>query len=170
MKIVKGFIYTIDSISEWTGKVFSFLILFIVALVVYEVVLRNLFNLSSLWAFELSIMIYGVHFMLGAAYTLKQKGHISIDIFYSRFSTKAKAILDIITYTIFFFPFIIILLKAGISFAWSSIKILEVSQSNWAPPLYPLKVIIPVTFFLLTLQGISKIAKDIIFLVKGEEI
>ena len=170
MEKIKSFINTIDAINDWTGKIFSWLIIPIIAIVVYEVVLRKVFNAPTIWAFELTTILYGVHFMLGAPHTLLHKGHVSVDLIYSRFSPKVQAYIDVVTYILFFFLFNIVLLWMGTKFAWTSIEMLEKSQSPWRPPLYPIKAIIPVTFFLLILQGISKFIRDLTFIIKEDGI
>ena len=170
MTKMRALVNFIDAISERTGKIFSWLIIPIIVIVVYEVVLRKGFNAPTIWAFELTTILYGVHFMLGGPYTLLHKGHISIDLIHSRFSPKLRAYIDVFTYILFFFLFNIVLLWMGTKFAWTSIEMLEKSASPWRPPIYPIKAVIPITFFLLILQGLSKFIRDLTFIIKGDEI
>ncbi|MFA4911293.1 MAG: TRAP transporter small permease subunit, partial [Desulfobacteria bacterium] len=98
MERIKSFINTIDAINDWTGRIFSWLIIPIIVIVVYEVILRKVFDAPTIWAFELTTILYGVHFMLGVPHTLLHKGHVSIDLIYSRFSPKVQAYIDVVTY------------------------------------------------------------------------
>jgi TRAP-type mannitol/chloroaromatic compound transport system permease small subunit len=164
--ILKGF----DWISEWTGRIFVWLIIPLTVLVVYEVIARRVFNAPHIWATEVTNYLYGPHFMLVAAYTLLYKAHVSIDIIYGRFSPRTRGILDLITYLVFFFPFCVIVFYQGIVFAQTSWAIGETSESA-ALRITPLiKSVIPVTFGLLLLQGLANFIRSVMQIVKGKEI
>ena len=157
----------IDGISRWTGQIAAFMILFLIVLVVFEVVARYAFNRPTLWAHETSTMIFGAFFMLGGAYTLYLRGHVNVDVIYGKFRPRIKAALDIATSSLFFL-FVVFLLLKGIDFALPSIIKQETSYTVWAPPLYPLKAVIPVAAALLILQGVAKLVRDILILLRGE--
>jgi len=165
-----AFAKKIDGISDWTGRVFCWLVIPLTVLIVYEVFTRRVLGAPTIWTFELSNFLYGAHFMLVAGYGLLHKSHVCIDLFVMRGSKRTAQILDLICYFVLFFPFIIMILYHGIDFAKDSWATLETSWSTWAPPLFPIKTVIPVTAFLLLLQGISEVIKKIIFLKTGEEI
>lgn len=167
---IKTFLNGVDQISEWTGKIFMWLIVPLTILVVFEVISRRFFDAPHIWATEVTDFIYGPHFMLLAAYTLLYKGHVRIDVIYDRFSPRTRGILDIITYMVFFFPFCIIVLYQGIIFASTSWSIGETSDSA-ALTIVPLvKSILPVSIGLLLLQGLATYIRAIMQAIKGEEI
>src|SRR6476469_4951403 len=83
-------IRSLDSISIVSGKAVAWLIIPMVGSLVYEVVARYLFNAPTEWAYDMTFMLYGTFFMLGAAYTLQKKGHIRTDSFYSAWSVKRQ--------------------------------------------------------------------------------
>jgi TRAP-type mannitol/chloroaromatic compound transport system permease small subunit len=157
----------IDRVSEWTGKATSYLILLLTAVITYEVVLRYGFNSPTIWAQETSTYIFGAFFMLGGAYVMRHDGHVRVDIIYSRLSPRRRAIVDLITFPIFFFLFLGILVTEGTGMAIWSWTIWEHTQSPWSPPIYPLKTVIPVAALLLLLQGIARYIRDIMVLVKN---
>ena len=97
-------IRTIDRFTDWTGTVISWLSVPLVAAVAYEVVARYLFNAPTIWAFDVTYMLYGTLFMLGAAYALHKGAHIRTDFFWEQFSTRKKGVIDTISYVLFFFP------------------------------------------------------------------
>jgi len=165
-----AFAKKIDGISDWTGRVFCWLVIPLTVLIVYEVFTRRVLGAPTIWTFELSNFLYGAHFMLVAGYGLLHKSHVCIDLFVMRGSKRTAQILDLLCYFVLFFPFIIMILYHGIDFAKDSWATLETSWSTWAPPLSPIKTVIPVTAFLLLLQGISEVIKKVIFLKTGEEI
>lgn len=164
--ILKGF----DGVSEWTGRIFVWLVIPLTVVVVFEVISRRIFNAPHIWATEVTNYLYGPHFMLAAAYTLLYKSHVSIDIIYGRFSPRTRGILDIITYLVFFFPFCIIVFYQGIIFAQTSWSIGETSESA-ALRIVPLvKTVIPVTFGLILIQGLANFVRSIMLAVRGKEI
>jgi TRAP-type mannitol/chloroaromatic compound transport system permease small subunit len=78
----------IDAVSNWVGKIFSYLVLPLTALIVFEVITRRFFNAPTIWTFELSNFLFGSHFMLVAAYGLLYKAHVSIDLVTSAFQNE----------------------------------------------------------------------------------
>lgn len=150
----------VDTFSKWTGVIFSYLLVPLTVLVVYEVITRQ-FERPTIWTFEAVSFLYGAHFMLVAAYGLLMKSHVSIDLVSSRFSTKTNAVLSLICYVCMFFPFVIIFIYHGVDYAYYSWLYLEKSWSAWGPPLYYIKTVIPITAVMLLLQGISEVIKNI---------
>ena len=164
--ILKGF----DRISEWSGRIFVWLVIPLTVVVVYEVISRRVFNAPHIWATEVTNYLYGPHFMLVAAYTLLYKSHVSIDIIYGRYSPRTRGILDIITYVVFFFPFCSIVFYQGIIFALTSWSIGETSESAALRVVPLIKTVIPVTFGLLLIQGLANFIRSIMLVLKGKEI
>lgn len=146
---------TVETISEWTGQVFAWLVAAMVAAITYEVVARYVFNAPTKWAYEMTYMLSGTLFMMGVAYALRHQALISVDVFYRQFPPRWKAIIESGMYLLFFFPPLIVLLWKGIDyvqFAWS---IKEVSLvSPWRAPIYLFKTVLVVGVSLLLLQGV----------------
>lgn len=160
----------IDStVGEWSGKLFAWLIVPMIGGVTYEVFARYLFNAPTIWAYDITYMLYGSHFMLGAAYTLYKGGHIRTDFFYNNWSPRVQGRVDAISYLLFFFPGIFFFLLSGWDEALHSWSILEKSDASpWRPPLYPFKTVIPFTALILLLQGVSEFLKSAYAALKGE--
>lgn len=159
-----------DSISEWTGKIFSWLIIALMLLVVFEVIMRRFLNSPTIWSFEITIQLYALHFLIIAAYGLLHNSHVSIDIIYAKFGARSKAVLDVIAYIIFFYPFMFVLLVSAIPYVSKSWAVYEKSWSVFAPPLYPIKTIMPLMVILLLIQGTAKFIRQVYFMVKGKEL
>lgn len=166
---IKKFLKGIDLISEWSGRIFVWLVVPLTILVVYEVISRRFLNSPHIWATEVIDYIYGPHFMLVAAYTLLYRAHVSIDIIYQRFRPRVRGILDIFTHLVFFFPFCIIVFQQGIVFAQTSWSIGETSGSAALTVVPLVKTVIPVTFGLLLLQGLANFIRSISLAVRGEK-
>ena len=164
MSIIKAFLKFIDTVNERVGIFLSYLLFFFFVLLLMEVILRYFFNSPTVWANELAQMLFGAYAILAGGYILRTGGHVNVDILYSRLSRKSKAILDIVT-SLLFFLFCGMLLIYGGSLAWDSLARFEHSQSAWNPPLYPVKLMIPLAAILLMLQGLVKLIRDILILL-----
>lgn len=155
-------IRTIDAFSELTGRIVSYLLIALVVTMVYEVFARYFFAKPTFWASDLSYMFYGSMFMLGAAYTLRHKGHIRTDFLYNLFSVRMQGLIDTIAYVLLFLPAITFFLWYGWGSFYNSWLLNERAiTSPWAPLLYPFRLVLPVSAVLLLLQGISESLKSI---------
>jgi len=150
----------IDALNENVGYFNAFLILPLLGVVTFEVIMRYGFNAPTVWAFEATTLLYGVHFMLAFAYTHKHNGHVAIDVFEMRLPTKARTLLRIIVNIVLFIPTIGLLSIWSVIYAMTSWENLERASTSWAPPFYPFKTIMAIGFILLFLQGIAKLIQD----------
>jgi len=158
----------IDNISEWTGKIASFVIVFFVLFTVYEVVMRYIFNSPTLWTMVIVQMLFGGAYLLMGSYTLRHKGHVNIDIIVDRFYLGRRAIIDMVT-SVLFFTFCWVVFWWGIDFFWRSWELKEVTQELIHAPVYPLKLMMPIGGGLILLQGLAKFIRDFITAITGRE-
>jgi TRAP-type mannitol/chloroaromatic compound transport system permease small subunit len=159
----------IDKISDLSGRIFSYLVYPLVGGVAYEVIARYAFNAPTVWAYDMTYMLYGTIFMLGAAYTLLNKGHIRTDMLYGRWSPRKQGKIDAVMYLVLFFPGMILYLWAGIDYAAHSwVTNEKASMSPWMPIIYPFKTVIPVTAAMLLIQGVSEFIKSMYAWKRGE--
>jgi TRAP-type mannitol/chloroaromatic compound transport system permease small subunit len=155
-------IHVVDTFSEWSGKLVAWLILPLVFGLTYEGIARYAFNRPTVWAYDLSYMLYGAIFMLGAHYTLMKGAHIRTDMLWEKFTPRTKGRIDTIAYLFFFFPAMILLFYASVDEAWHAFKMGELSeQTAWRPILWPFKAVVPTTALLLMIQGVSELLKSI---------
>ena len=160
----------IDNFTEKLGRGSAWLSLAMVLVTLLIVVLRYMFQVGSIALQESIMYINALVFSLGAAYTLKEQGHVRVDIFYSKFSPRAKAVVDIVGVCLFLF------LTLGF-IAWSSWDYVAVSwriresstEASGLPIVYLLKSTIFLLVGLLALQGVSELIKSVRVLVAGEK-
>jgi len=151
-----------DGISLWSARIVAWLILPMVMSLVWEVVARYVFNAPTVWAYDMTYMLYGSFFMLGSAYTLLQGKHIRTDILYGQWSPRRQGLVDAACYVLFYFPPLIALLYVTWDYFWVSfLRGERVVSSPWMPIIYPLKLAMPVTCILLLLQGASEFLRSI---------
>jgi TRAP-type mannitol/chloroaromatic compound transport system permease small subunit len=165
---MKKFLKFIDQMNELIGKAISFLILVLVGVIVYEIVARYFFNSPTIWAHEISQMVYGAYVILLGGYLQQRNGHVNVDILYLRFKPRTRAIIDLFTWLLFFAFCGVILVKGG-EMAWDSFLYRETDSTVFAPPIYPLKMLIPLGGLLLLLQGLVKYIGDIKVAITGKE-
>jgi len=165
---MKRFLKGIDRLNETTGKLVSFLIIFLVGVILYEICARYLFNSPTIWAHETSQMIYGVYVILLGGYVLQRGGHVNVEILYLRFPPRKRAIIDLLTWLLFFY-FCGLLLTKGWEMAWDSFTVRETEPTAFAPPVYPIKMMIPLGALLILLQGLAKFTRDLTLAISGKE-
>jgi len=166
--IVIAFLKAIDGVSEWTAKLASFLIIPLTGVMMYEVAMRYLFANPTLFAYDMSWMLYGVYGAMGLAYCHLRQGHVRVDFLYSLLSPRRKAILEAVFYVIFFFPLFYVVLRYSAENVIDSWAIRETaSGSIWRPPVYPFKTLVLVGFVLLFLQGVVEFGRNLYVAIKG---
>jgi TRAP-type mannitol/chloroaromatic compound transport system permease small subunit len=161
--------HALDPIAIWSGRITAWLIIPMVLGLTYEVVSRYVFNAPTLWAYDMTFMLYGSFFMLGAAYTLQRKGHIRTDSYYAGWSVRRQAWVDVICYLVMFIPFVAIFIWAGWGYFYKAFMTGErFVSSPWMPIAWPFKLVMPLTGLLLTLQGISEFCKSLDAAITGK--
>jgi TRAP-type mannitol/chloroaromatic compound transport system permease small subunit len=151
----------IDRFTDTTGVWVAWLNMPLVLIVAWEVTARYVFNAPTEWSFDLTYMLYGAIFMLGAAFALHKGAHIRTDFFYDKWSVKTKGIIDAVSYIVFFFPSILLFGWVGWTEGFYSFSISEVSeQTTWRPILWPFKMVVPLACLLLLIQGVSELIKS----------
>lgn len=161
-------LHFIDSLSAGVGKAFAWCIMILTFSTVYEVLVRYVFNAPTVWAFDMSVQMYGALFMMAGAYTLSQGAHVRGDVVYRLLPVKVRAGVDLTLYILFLAPGAIALMYYGYGFASDSWFYKEVS---WSSPsriqIYFFKSLIPVAGFLVLLQGFAEAARCVICIRTG---
>jgi TRAP-type mannitol/chloroaromatic compound transport system permease small subunit len=154
----------LDNINEWVGRIFSWLVVILTIVMVIEVLMRYI-GMPTSWGFESIKFLFGAHFMLVAGYGLLYGSHVRIDFLTSRMSKTTECIISIICYLFLFFPFVLVWLYFGWEYFQTSWSLSEKSWSTWGPPLYPIKLVIPLTALFLLIQGLSEVIKSIAMII-----
>jgi len=149
--------HALDAVTRAVGKAVAWLILPMVGSLVWEVVARYFFSAPTVWAYDMTFMLYGTFFMLGSAWTLQRGGHIRTDVYYGKWSQRTQARVDLVCYLVFFFPAMLVFFWLGAEYFWKSFQQNErIVTSPWLPIVWPFKFVIPATAALLVLQGIAE--------------
>jgi TRAP-type mannitol/chloroaromatic compound transport system permease small subunit len=152
----------IDKFTDTTGTWIAWLNIPLVAVVAWEVIARYVFSSPTIWSFDLTYMLYGTVFMLGAAYALHKGAHIRTDFFFEKWSVRTRGVIDSVAYIVFFFPSLFLFLIVSGGEGWYAFDIGETSeQTPWRPILWPYKMVVPLTCLLLMIQGVSETIKSL---------
>lgn len=151
----------IDAINELFGRLVAPLIAIISLIVLYDIVSRFFFGRPSDWAFDVTKMLFGAHFMLMAAYGLRHHAHVEVDVLKRLLSRKRQALLELLGYLIFFVPFIWMLCTYGWRFFERAFSRGETTYGMVSIPVYPIKGVIVVAAILLMLQAMAIVLRAI---------
>jgi len=159
----------IDSLIEFFGKISSVLVLILSLLVVYDALSRYLFHEGSVALQELEWHIFDVVFLVGLSYALKSDEHVRVDIFYSHFSPKTKAVVNLISMLFLVIPFSLMVIYTSSNFIYLSFLQNEISSDPGGLKYrYIIKGFIAFGFILLCLQAFSEMVKNIKVLRGGK--
>ncbi len=152
----------LDQLAQWTGNLISWFALALVLVTVSIVTLRYLFDFGSIALQESMVYLHASLFLLGGAYTLKQDGHVRVDIFYQRFTPEQKAWVNLIGAAFFLLPMCFFIGWMSWDYVGSAWSLREGSrEAGGLPFVYLLKSLIPLSALLLALQGLSQITHSL---------
>lgn len=165
---METYIRLADKLSAWFGKAFAWCVMVMTIGVAYEVFARYLFNRPTVWAFDLTYMMYGTMFMMAGAYALSRDAHVRGDFIYRLWKPRVQATVELILYFIFFFPGVLALVISGWRYAGRSWRYLEVSVMSPANiPIYQFKSVIVAAGVLLVIQGVAQVFRCVITIRTG---
>lgn len=155
-------LYYIDNLSDWVGKISRWFLPACIGVVFYDVVLRYVFDSATIWAYDMAYFFYSANFLLAGAYVLRYHSHIRVDVIFNLLSKRRQAIVESCFYLFITIPLFAVLFYSGIIFAIDSWTYWEKSAYTvWHPPVYPIKTIIPIAFFLLLIQAIADLIRNL---------
>jgi TRAP-type mannitol/chloroaromatic compound transport system permease small subunit len=151
-----------DRINIKLGEYSAYLVLLMVFTTFSIVVLRYGFGVGKVWLQELVVYFHATFFILGSAYTLLKDKHVRVDVFYSNFSKKKKALVNLSGHLLFTIPVCLFILVKSLPYVQSSIEVLESSpDSGGLPARFLLKSLIPLFCILVIAQALSLAFKSL---------
>lgn len=170
MTFIKKYIDFTNKINGKLGTAVSWFTGLLVLVVCIDVFTRYFLQSSFAALQEFEWHLFSIIFLLGASYTLQTDNHVRVDVFYSKFSERNKALINLIGVILFFIPFCLLVIYASKDFVLISFQIGETSpDAGGLPARYILKSLLPVSFIFLLLQGTSLLFKSIITLTGKQE-
>ncbi len=154
----------IDRLNGALGRAVSYAIWIGMVVVVYEVVMRYAFNVPTVWAQGYAQRIFAAYFILIGAYTLIQRGHVRIDLFLGEPSTRRRALLDIINYTVLLI-WMAALVWEGWQYFMDAWRFGERDDGALGHPMWPVKLSLFVGVVLMALQGVAELMRAVARLI-----
>lgn len=146
---------------DWSGKIAAVALVLLVLLVVYDALMRYLFQSGSIALQELEWHLFDVLILLSIAYTSTHDAHVRVDIFYEYFSAKTKAIVNFVGSLLFVLPFSLLIIYLGIDFVALSFSQMESSADPGGLPYrFIIKSFIPIAFILMVIQTLRIIVSS----------
>ncbi|MBM6594147.1 TRAP transporter small permease subunit [Microvirga pudoricolor] len=159
--------HAIDRLNGGVSVIASWLVLFSCMISAGNAFSRYMFNASSNAWLEIQWQMFAGIFLLGAPYVFKMNEHVRVDLFYGSRNDRQKLWIDVFGLIFFYFPAVIFILYLAWPFAISSVYSGETSSNAGGLILWPVKMLLPIGFFLMVLQGVSEMIKRIAAL-RGE--
>lgn len=151
----------IDRISRFFGIIAAVLVASACFISAGNAISRYLFDLSSNAFLEIQWQMFAAVFLLGAPYVLKLNEHVRVDLIYGMYGPRTKLWAEVLGYLFFFFPVCVIMLDMAWPWALNAMRAGEISANAGGLPVWPAKLILPIGFSLLTLQGIAEFIRRV---------
>ncbi|SDU57556.1 TRAP-type mannitol/chloroaromatic compound transport system, small permease component [Desulfobacula phenolica] len=161
MQLIEKMINFIEKTNKNIGKAACYLIFVFMFLMVYEVIARYFFQSPTIWVHEMCGYIFAAYIAMTGGWVLLEKGHVSVDIIYQLFPRKVKLTADIIVSIVALFMFIILFWQ-GYKFAWHAFSTNQHSHTLFGPPLWPVKILLPIGSLVFILQILADFGKTIL--------
>ncbi|ONF44834.1 TRAP transporter small permease protein [Marinobacter lutaoensis] len=155
MPVVLGYCRLVTAFNRWLAGAVSALAFVMVAVIGYEVVARYFFDAPTVWAMELSTLLFGPYFLLAGPYLLHTAGHVNVDILHARLPRRAAGWLDCLCHVLIALLAAVFIVQS-LPVALNAFDSGETSFTAWNPPIWPVKALIPVAFLLLLLQAVAE--------------
>jgi len=151
----------IDWLNQKLGNVCNFLVLAACVVSAGNAMIRYAFGYSSNSWLEMQWYMFAIFVMFGASYTFKRNEHVRVEILYLMLSERGQLSLDLIGTLCFLIPSCLLLSYLSWPFFYQSYAVGEISSNAGGLIRWPIKIVIPVGFVLLALQGVSEVIKRI---------
>ncbi len=165
MSVFLGISRAIDATNDAIGKLVSWALLAAVIICSGNALVRYIFNTSSNAWLEIQWYLFSAIFLLATSHTLRRDEHVRIDVIVGRFSKRTQVWIDLFGFLIFLMPVTLLILYYAWPYAMLSYTSQESSSNSGGLIVWPAKMLIPLGFALLSLQGISEIIKRVGFLL-----
>ena len=155
-------IKVLDGLNELVGRLVSVVAIVFAAIIIFDVVMRYVFNDPTRWAFDVTKQLYGFYFIMLGGYALRHQAHVRVDLLTEQLGRTSRRWVEVAGYLIFFFPFAWVFMTRSWEFGMRSFAQGETTYGSVQLPVYPLKLAMAVAAGLLFLQGISEVLKLIL--------
>lgn len=161
LRAIARFARTVNATNQAVGLLTMYLLFVMMGILTYAVVANVILKSPAIWVMEMAQFSMAAYYLLGGGYALKEGAHVRMDVFYERWSPRAKAVVDSVTGIALLF-YLVVLVWGGIESTQYSLEYSQKNFTAWGPPLAPIKIIMTAGMALMLLQGIAIILQDIV--------
>ncbi|MDZ7760503.1 MAG: TRAP transporter small permease subunit [Desulfovermiculus sp.] len=159
-----------DWITDWQGRIFAWTILIGTLQICYELVMRYFFNSPSTWGLEMTTYLCAVTYVMSGAFAEYHNAHIRVDIFYSNWSTRTRAFVDVFLTDLLLLMVCSIIVWQGWLWFWKAWSMGLTSGTIWDPPIWPMRLALVMGAFFFLLAGLSRMVQDAYTLFTGHKL
>ena len=157
---MRGLVRLVDGVSRLFGAIAAALVIVLVTLMLYDVVLRYLFNAPTIWGNDLNTWLMGASFVLSIAYAMATDSHVRVDLLYDQRTRPRIRYFDLIGLALIILPTVVWLTLGLFDHFMTAYRTGERSGSGgWNPIVWPFKLVLLVGFAIFTLQIVAEIIK-----------
>lgn len=167
-KAIKTYVRYVEAFNRLIGKCAMYLVFAMMGILLFSAISRTVFNVPYIWTIEIAQFTMAAYYILGGAFSLMLGAHVRMDVLYTRWTLKTRAIVDSITVLCLVF-YLVVLLIGGISSTWYSLEYGQRNYSAWAPYVAPIKIIMVIGILMMLLQAIATFFRNLAK-IKGVEI
>ena len=159
-KPIRTYVRCVEAVNRVIGRLAMYLIFAMMGVLLFSSGSRTFFNTSHIWVVETAQFMLAAYYLLGGGYSMQLDSHVRMDLLYSRWSPRTRALVDALTIGFLIF-YLVFLLVGGISSTLYALEYGQKNYSSWAPPLAPIKIVMTIGIALMLLQAIAMFFKDL---------
>lgn len=156
---IGAYVRAVDWFNRIVGRFAMYMIFLMLGVLLYSSISKTFFQ-PSIWTLEVAQFLMVAYFLLGGAYSLQLDSHVRMDLVYSRWTPRTRAIMDAAT-MIFMVFYLVMLFYGGVSSTQYALEYRETSYSSWSPQMAPIKIIMTFGVFLMLLQASVTFLRDL---------
>lgn len=159
-KPIRLYVRCVDRVNRVVGRAAMYLIFAMIGLLLFSAFDRLVVSTSPIWVVEMAEFLMTGYYFLAGGYSMQLDGHVRMDLFYSRLTSRRRALMDVVTVIILLF-YLVLLLLGGISSTEYALSTGQRNFSAWGPPLAPIKIIMTIGIALMLLQTMAFFFRDL---------
>ncbi|MNF35941.1 Tripartite ATP-independent periplasmic transporter, DctQ component [compost metagenome] len=156
---IGAYVRAVDWFNRMVGRFAMYMIFVMLGVLLYSSISKTFFQ-PSVWTLESAQFLMVAYFLLGGAYSMQLDAHVRMDLLYTRWTPRTRAIMDAAT-MIFLLFYLVMLLYGGLSSTQYALEYRETSYSSWSPLMAPIKIVMTFGVFLMLLQASVTLLRDL---------
>lgn len=155
-----SYVRIVDRVNRFFGRLMMYGLFVMIAILLWSSLSKAIFVVPAFWTLEMAQFALAAYYLVGGPYSIQLGSNVRMDLFYSRWSVRKKAWIDSITIFLLIL-YLIVLLYGGIDSIAYAVEYQERSPTLWRPLMWPIKMVMCFGIFLMLLQAISELFKDV---------